>query len=49
MSNDLREEYETYISDRANLLKHKVLNKNNLEQASNLSVANMYWYFKTRE
>ncbi|MDJ0743162.1 MAG: hypothetical protein QNJ32_07350 [Xenococcaceae cyanobacterium MO_167.B27] len=49
MSSNLRDEYEIYISDRASVSGHKVLNKNNLQQASNLTVANLYWYFKARD
>lgn len=49
MSSKLRQEYEVYVSNRAYDSGHKTLNSSNLEQASNLSIANLYWYFKTRE
>ena len=49
LSPNLRQEYETYISDRASVSGHKVLHHNNLQQVSNLTVANLYWYFKVRD
>ena len=49
MSPNLRDEYEIYVSNHASASGHKVLNKNNLQQVSNLTVANLYWYFKIRD
>ncbi len=49
MSPNLRDEYEIYVSNHASASGHKVLNKNNLQQVSNLTVANLYWHFKIRD
>ena len=48
-SPDLRNEYEQYVSDRAKESGHKILNKDNLSTASELTVANLYWYFQVRD
>lgn len=49
LSSDVRNEYEQYVSDRASVSNHKALYKDNLQKASNLTVANLYWYFKVRD
>lgn len=49
MSSDLRKEAEIYVSENANNFGYRTLNSANLEKASNLTVANLYWYFKVRE
>ncbi len=49
LSSDLRDEYEQYVSDRAKESGHKVLHKDNLNNASELTVANLYWYFQVRD
>jgi hypothetical protein len=46
---DLRHKYELYTSEQADLAGHKALNSSSLQQASNLTVANLYWYFKIRD
>ncbi len=45
----LRQEYENYITQQAAIAHHKSLVPSNLEKASNLAVANLYWYFKVRD
>ena len=49
MKPDLRRESEFYISQQAAIAGYKTLVTSNLEQASNLTVANLYWYFKVRD
>ncbi|MGI0489616.1 hypothetical protein ACN4EK_29720 [Pantanalinema rosaneae CENA516] len=44
-----RGEYETYISQQAKQAGHRVLLPSNLQQMSDLSVANLYWYFRLRD
>jgi hypothetical protein len=46
---EIRREYETYINKEAEQAGHKVLVMSNLEQMSNLSVSNLYWYFQVRD
>lgn len=48
MSASLRQEYQNYISDRAAISGHKTLANTNLKIASDLTIANLYWYFKSR-
>jgi hypothetical protein len=45
---DLREDAQLYISKQANLSGHKILASTNLQNASDLAVANLYWYFKMK-
>lgn len=45
----LRREAEFYISQKAAIAGYKTLVPSNLQQASNLAVANLYWYFKVRD
>ncbi len=46
MSASLRQEYQNYISDRATNSGHKSLVPANLKLASDLTIANLYWYFQ---
>lgn len=46
---DLRQEYEVYVSQQAVNSGYKTLVRSNLQQASNLTVANLYYYFQARE
>lgn len=48
-SSSLRRQYETYISEQSAAVGYKALVPANLEKASNLAVANLYWYFKVKE
>ena len=45
MSASLRQEYQNYISDRSAMSGYKSLVPSNLELASDLTIANLYWYF----
>jgi hypothetical protein len=45
----LRQKYATYIGEQAVAAGHKVLTASNLQEASNLAIANLYWYFKVRD
>lgn len=49
MKPSLRQDYAAYISEQASVTGYKTLNSSRLEQASNLTIANLYWYFKVRE
>jgi len=49
MKPDLRRESESYISQQAVIAGHKALVPSNLQQASDLAVANLYWYFKVKD
>ncbi len=49
MHSTLRKEAEIYVSENAENFGYKTLNIANLEKSSNLTVANLYWYFKFRE
>jgi hypothetical protein len=49
MQPELRRQYELYVSQQSAIAQHKTLTQPNLQQASNLAVANLYWYFKHRE
>lgn len=46
---ELRHEPEAYISQQAVVHGHRVLVPANLQQMSNMAVANLYWYFKARD
>ncbi|MBW4535114.1 MAG: hypothetical protein KME09_14350 [Pleurocapsa minor HA4230-MV1] len=48
VSPDLRKQHEIYVSNRAAASGHNILTKN-IAIASDLSVANLYWYFQTKE
>lgn len=45
----LRQEYTNYVTQQAAIAHHKSLVPSNIEKASNLAVANLYWYFKARD
>lgn len=49
MQPDLHQEYASYISEQAAIAGYKTLVSSNLQQASDLAVANLYWYFKVRD
>lgn len=49
MQPDLRQEYVSYISEQAIRSGYRTLVRSNLQQASHLAVANLYWYFKVRD
>lgn len=44
-----REEYESYIIEQGEIAGHKSLVLSNLEKASDLAVANLFWYFRVRD
>jgi hypothetical protein len=44
-----REDYENYIIEQGEVAGHKSLVSSNLEKASDLAVANLFWYFKVRD
>ncbi|MBN3941531.1 hypothetical protein [Nostoc sp. NMS9] len=46
---ELRREYEFYISQQAGITGYKTLITSNLQQASDLTVGNLYYYFKIRD
>ena len=48
-TSQLRQDYESYITQQAAIAHYKSLVPSNLEKASNLAVANLYWYFKVRD
>ncbi len=45
----LRQDYEVYVHQQAGVAGYKTLVPRNLQQASDLTVANLYYYFKIRE
>lgn len=49
MKPSLRQEFAEYISKQAAMAGYKTLVPANLQKASDLAVANLYWYFKVRE
>jgi hypothetical protein len=49
LQTEIRRDYETYVSQQAEHAGHKALVEKNLQQMSNLSVANLYWYFQSRD
>lgn len=49
MQPTLRREAELYITEQAASNGYKALIISNLQQSSNLAVANLYWYFKVRD
>ena len=46
---ELRQQSELYINQQAANAGYKTLVPSNLEQASDLAVANLYYYFKIRD
>jgi hypothetical protein len=49
MKPSLRQEFALYISQQAAIAGYKTLVPANLQKASDLAVANLYWYFKVRD
>ncbi|MGB5960306.1 MAG: hypothetical protein WBG73_06565 [Coleofasciculaceae cyanobacterium] len=49
MKPSLRQEFAAYISKQAAMAGFKTLVPANLQKASDLAVANLYWYFKVRD
>jgi len=49
MKPSLRQELASYISKQAAIAGYKTLIPANLQKASDLAVANLYWYFKVRD
>lgn len=49
MKPSLRQEFAAYISKQAAMAGYKTLVPANLQKASDLAVANLYWYFKVRD
>lgn len=49
MRSDFRKEAEIYVNENAENFGYRTLNLANLEKSSNLTVANLYWYFKVKE
>ncbi|VXD16864.1 conserved hypothetical protein [Planktothrix serta PCC 8927] len=49
MRSTLRKEAEIYVSENAENFGYRTLNLANLKKSSNLTVANLYWYFKVKE
>lgn len=45
----LRSQYEDYIHRQASTTGYKTLFSKNLQQASDMTVANLYYYFKVRD
>lgn len=45
----LRSQYEDYINQQASTTGYKTLFSKNLQQASDMTVANLYYYFKVRD
>ncbi|MDY6898762.1 MAG: hypothetical protein SWZ49_11880 [Cyanobacteriota bacterium] len=46
---DLRKDYENYVNQQAKIAGYKTLFTDNLQQASDLTIANLYYYFNIRE
>ncbi|HEY9707643.1 MAG TPA: hypothetical protein V6D48_05505 [Oculatellaceae cyanobacterium] len=49
MKPSLRQEFASYISQQSVIAGYKTLVPANLQKASNLAVANLYWYFKIQD
>lgn len=47
VASDLRKKYEAYVSEQAIQSSHKALVPANLEMSSDLTIANLYWYFQS--
>ncbi|MDJ0734858.1 MAG: hypothetical protein QNJ47_12450 [Nostocaceae cyanobacterium] len=45
----VRKDYEDYVNQQAGIAGYKTLVPKNLQQASDLTVANLYYYFKIRD
>ncbi len=49
MKPDDRPRYAEYISKRSEQTGYRALTGENLQQMSDLSIANLYWYFRVRD
>ncbi len=49
LDREQRPEYEDYIIEQGEIAGHKSLVSSNLEKASDLAVANLFWYFRVRD
>jgi hypothetical protein len=49
MKPDDRPRYTEYISQRSEQTGYRALTGENLQQMSDLSIANLYWYFRVRD
>jgi hypothetical protein len=49
MQPELRQQYEKYVTRYARNSGFQALNSTNLNQASDIAVANLYWYFKVQD
>jgi hypothetical protein len=49
MKPSLRQKFASYISQQSAIAGYKTLVPANLQKASDLAVANLYWYFKVRD
>jgi hypothetical protein len=49
MDDGLRRRYEEEIRNKAVANGHKALGQSNLKRASNMTIANLYWYFQPRD
>jgi len=49
MKPELRQEPELYISQQAEQRGYRTLITSNLTEASDLTIANLYWYFKSKD
>ncbi len=49
MAADIRRDYEAYISEQAAMGGHKALVPATLQHASDLTIANLFWYFNVRD
>lgn len=49
MKPELRKQFETYISQESVKAGYKTLGLSNLQTASNMTIANLYYYFKIRD
>ncbi len=46
---ELRKQSESYISQESVKANYKTLGLSNLQTASNMTIANLYYYFKIRD
>ncbi|MGD1716623.1 hypothetical protein [Dapis sp. BLCC M172] len=49
MKPEKRKQYESYISQESVKANYKTLGLSNLQTASNMTIANLYYYFKIRD
>ena len=46
---ETRQDYEAYVIQQAEKAGHRVLTEGNLQQMTDVSVANLYWYFQVQD